>query len=638
MTIFKPTLIVNQLAIFKDGNQVFDCSFHVGVNIISGHNSSGKTTILDFISYALGAENIPWKQEALLCDTVFVQVSLNGKKVTFRRDVNTKPLNPLHIFWGALSNALSASFNDWETYPFRRSTNKISFTQAILLALDLSEAQGEGASNLTMHQFLRVLYADQPSLHSPIFRTDSFDTALNRETIGNYLCGVYDDRLYSAQLEKRALEKSLDQLSAELKSIFSVLARSQQDVSLDFFTQAISNAEVKRNDLTKELSNLKEKRALNSSVQRSNEENPLRLDLNKAKKTLADATSELTKIELEVVDSNKFIDEISFRLRSIDESKLTRDFLGNIDFSFCPCCLNEIPSNKDNSSSCSLCKTQLNEAPADTQILRMKNELRIQLHESKMLMEERVKKVSLLRSEIPDLKQNLKNLEARYLENASTWSTEIEFSIEELARKLGGIDQEIKSLYEQQKLSLVIQDLQTRKNKLQERLVEVDSTIEKLEFSQDARRAETHLVIADILGKLLRQDLYRQEEFRTAESISFSFSDNQISVQGATKFSESSTVVLRHLFHVALLSASAKLPHMRLPRFLILDGIEDGGMELERSHLLQEIIVKECESIEVDYQLILATSQISPNLDKESFVVGRSFTEEKRSLQILGPN
>ena len=74
---------------------------------------------------------------------------------------------------------------------------------------------------------------------------------------------------------------------------------------------------------------------------------------------------------------------------------------------------------------------------------------------------------------------------------------------------------------------------------------------------------------------------------------------------------------------------------MRFPRFLILDGIEDGGMELARSHLLQNIIAEECATYEVDYQLIMATSQIAPDLDNDKFVVGREFTEDDRSIKIL---
>jgi hypothetical protein len=635
MTMFKPTLMVDQISIYKNTNRVFDCIFHKGVNIVSGHNSSGKTTILDFIAYTLGAENIPWKQEALLCDTTFAQISLNGKKLTIRRDVNEKILNPLYLFWGELSEALNAGFSEWEVFPFKRSSSKLSFTQAILLALDLSEAQGDGASNLTMHQFLRVIYADQPSLHSPIFRVDSFDSALTRETVGNYLCGIYDDTLYSAQLEKRDLDKEINQLSAELKSIYSVLARSQQDVSIDFFEQSIINTETKRARLVDELARLKSERTLVAGYKAKTKEDNLRNELDQAKKTLSFTTRKFSQLQLELADSENFISEIQLRLQNIDESKLSREYLGAIGFSFCPCCLSEIKIEKNNDESCSLCKSPLTNSPADSQVLRMKNELRIQLQESQALHSERQSEATNLKASLPSLQQNLKRLEARYAESSSIWSSDLEAAVESTAREIGALDQEIKSLYDQQKLALVIQELQSRRNDLQARMIEVESTIEKLEFAQQARQKQTELLIAETLGKLLRKDLYRQEEFRKAEQINFSFSDNQVSVQGATKFSESSTVVLRHLFHVSMLSASTKLSHMRFPRFLILDGIEDGGMELQRAHLLQKIIVDECNTFETDYQLILATSQISPELNLDSYVVGRTFSEEKRSLEIL---
>jgi len=84
-----------------------------------------------------------------------------------------------------------------------------------------------------------------------------------------------------------------------------------------------------------------------------------------------------------------------------------------------------------------------------------------------------------------------------------------------------------------------------------------------------------------------------------------------------------------------MLSASTRLPEMRLPRFMMLDGIEDGGMELERSYRLQEIIIEECSKFDCDYQLIFATSQIAPNLENENYVVGKQYSEESRSLNLL---
>ncbi|MET2491113.1 hypothetical protein ACPPTL_19900 [Ralstonia pseudosolanacearum] len=66
----------------------------------------------------------------------------------------------------------------------------------------------------------------------------------------------------------------------------------------------------------------------------------------------------------------------------------------------------------------------------------------------------------------------------------------------------------------------------------------------------------------------------------------------------------------------------------------MLDGIDDGGMEKERSHRLQEILVNECATYEVDFQLIFATSEINPRFEETDLVVGRFFTPEHRSLDV----
>jgi hypothetical protein len=636
MTLLKPTLKLNSLSVSKDSRSVLEIQFHEGVNVVRGHNSSGKTTVMDFIAYGLGAENIPWKPEAELCDQVLVEVELNGRRVVLRRSISPTPLAPMFVYWGSAGEANSAPPTAWEVYPFRRSASKISFTQALLVALDMPEAQGDGASNLTMHQFLRVLYADQPSLHSPIFRNDTFDSALTRETVGNYLCGIYDDRLYTIQLERRTLEKDIAVLDSELRSIFRVLATSRQDVNFEFISEQLKAIEKEQEVAAVELASLKKMRALPIGTVRP-EQGTLREQLNEAKAELTATQDRLTRRELEAADSVKFIEEIEHRLASIEESKATRDYFGGLAISYCPCCLAEILPSAVQSEACPLCKSPVRNTSGDAQVLRMKNELRIQLRESEALKRQADEEITQLRALLPGKRARLTALEAQYKQGASLWSSEVETAIEELSRKLGRLEQEVKSLQETQRLGSVIAELKARRAALSERESSIDSEVERLGLLQEQRKKKVSALVAETLGRLLREDVYRQEEFRSAENIQFNFVDNSVSVQGATQFSESSTVVLRHLFHVSLLSAADKITEMRLPRFMMLDGIEDGGMELARAHHLQEIIVAECESFTHDYQLILATSQIAPSIDRPEYVVGRYFSETERSLTFTAP-
>lgn len=635
MIRFEPTLIVNELRVLKDGYVVLSESFHVGLNIIKGHNSSGKTTTLDLLAFGLGAEEIPWKRQALLCDSVIVEVSLNGRRVTLKRQISAERQRPMYIFWGDLPTAEASAFEGWQLYPYKRSEHKLGFTQSLFLALGMPEAQGDGASNLTMHQFLRVMYADQPSLHQPIFRHDTWDSALTRETVGNYISGVYDDELYSARLEKRDLEKEYGDTESELRSIFNVLAKSRQDVGTEFFGQQILEAERRREALYMEIARLKTERTVQEGALRKQDEGPTRRALDEAKQRVTSTLDKIAQKETELADTNLFVAELESRLSSLDESERTRRYFGGLTFQLCPCCLSEVKLIETAEGACSLCQSPLSEGLGDAQFLRMKNELRLQIKESKSIAMLRSEEIQSLRKALPIQRQELNKLEKKYRDVAEYWSSDLEFALESAAREAGALDQEIKSLYENQRLASVIEDLRKRRGSLAEQISDLQQKISTLENAQEKRKSEVALEISSTLSRLLRKDLYRQPEFRTAEHVHFSFTENKVAVNGSDRFSESSTVVLRLLFHVALLSASTKIQAMRFPRFLILDGIEDGGMELERSHLLQRIIADECASYQVEYQLIMATSQITKELDNADFVVGREFTEDDRSIQLL---
>ena len=83
-----------------------------------------------------------------------------------------------------------------------------------------------------------------------------------------------------------------------------------------------------------------------------------------------------------------------------------------------------------------------------------------------------------------------------------------------------------------------------------------------------------------------------------------------------------------------MLMASAANSYFRVPRFILLDGIEDGGQEIARSHKLQENIAALSEALNVSHQIIFATSQIAPALAQEKFVVGSSSTVVNKTLAI----
>jgi hypothetical protein len=413
MTLLKPTIMVSRLIVFQSGHRAFDCPFHPGVNVLRGRNSSGKTTILDLLAFSLGAENIRWKPEALQCTDTMVEVLLNGEYACLRREISVEVQRPMSIFWGSFDEAFKAGAHLWERYPFKRSQHQTSFSQTLFGSLEMPQAQGDGASNLTMHQILRVLYADQPSVHSPIFRIDAFDSSLTREMIGGYLAGVYDDELYSAQLRTREVNILLNKQISELKGIFHVLGRSGQTPDLVFTNERILEMEDKREQLTHTMVQLKEDRVLprkDANKARTKAEN-LRLQLNEARRDDFLLKNELAELELDIGDSLLFVQEIELRLQNLEESAETRSYFGNMLFRFCPNCLGELSDTRTDEKHCHLCTTELGSKRGESQLLRMRNELSIQLKESKSLIDSRIQKVEELKRNIPSLTEKIKQLE-----------------------------------------------------------------------------------------------------------------------------------------------------------------------------------------------------------------------------------
>jgi hypothetical protein len=361
MTLLKPTLKVNRLIVYQNAHVAFDCTFHAGVNVVRGRNSSGKTTVMDLLAFSLGSENIRWKPEALRCTQTLVEVELNGKAVCFAREIGSESQRPMRIFWGAIKDLDKATLQDWQQFSFRRTEYQASFSQAIFTALEMPLAQGEGASNLTLHQILRVLYADQPSIHSPIFRDDIFDKALTRETVGSYLSGAYDDVLYSAQLRLREVNVLFSGYEAELRGIFSVLGRSGQTPDLIVSGEQIVQLEGERTSFTGKVIELKQQRALprKDANKARAKADTLRTHLNEARRLESSFKEQLDSLELDLSDTQLFVRELEDRLGNLDESKQTRSYFGRVQFQFCPSCLSELKAPHVETEQCNLCSSLL---------------------------------------------------------------------------------------------------------------------------------------------------------------------------------------------------------------------------------------------------------------------------------------
>ncbi|MBT9385642.1 AAA family ATPase [Pseudooceanicola sp. CBS1P-1] len=638
MTRFDPCLIVKRLVVKRAEAVLYDEAFHKGVNVIRGDNSSGKSTIMNFLFFGLGGnlDRSAWSRHALLCDHVWLEAEFNGNPAVLRREIDVSSQSPMEIYGGRYEDAVSAPIEAWKRYPYSRSTNQESFSQAIFRLLEMPDVAVEGTSSITVHQILRLLYADQLSPTENLFRFEGYDPENLREAVGNLLCGAFDTEIYELQQLKRTKERQFTEATAELRSIFRVVGGDDESMTLEWINQRRGALNKERDEVSKELSEEEELFFSDPGAKKLSLQSQKQLykKVQKLQVKIQEVQSEIDAVEFEISDSAAFIRTLHSRLEALRDADLAASIVGAVQFETCPACYAEVSAAENTISACHLCKTPLDVERERDRIVGIVNEISIQIKQSERLqvirqgrLDSYQEKLSSLQSEWRAEAKKLSALSARPTSAARE-------KIHELQRRLGYVDKSIEDIEKQVKLANKIGDLSEKKANLDRDIQSLSSKISSLQLSQTSRLRSARSLIEKKAIEFLKGDLKRQDSFENPKSIQFSFAKNSITVDHNTYFSASSRVILKLAFLVGFLEAALEDPKFRHPRFLMIDITEDKGIELSRSHNFQDQLIKLSNQTKVDHQVILATAMPWSELDQGLFV-GRHSTREEGTLEFL---
>jgi hypothetical protein len=629
MIIRKPTIKVNRLLASKSGRPVYDEKFHTGLNILSGCNGGGKTSVIQLLVYGLGYEVQNWKEEAGSCDEVFVECSLNGQTVTLNRALQAQRAS-MQFFFGDLESGLKAGRGEWYSYPYNAGA-KESFSQKLFDLLEIPEVKLDASENLTMHQLLRLIYGNQANPPSSIFNIEAFDSAFKREAIGKYLCGLYDNDLYNEKIELSTSEKALDKTITEIRAITNILGKTEIPSEL-FTTEQLRNSylaeikSIKAEIMTRQEDNKatykEEKKATNQSAN----------DIIKIKESLYDTEVTQRDLEFEVEDIRLFLSELNQKLQEIEDSMNAGNALSSIAFKICPCCFSELPEAIDN--SCSLCGSNDYLERRSTNMLRMKNELSIQLKESHKIHERKSQALDDIAKKKKELESELRKNITKTVAVIPTHNSTREKELFALYTKTGELEQKIADLERTEELRNAINSLSEKRQSIQDKVYALKNSIELKENLARIRPGEVNNIISDCVISFLKSDSGSEKEFQEASKIEYDFAASRVSVNDKTYFSESSISYLNNAFHLALLKLSLTKNYARFPRLLILDGIENFGLEDQRSQNFQMNIKNYFSKEPTEYQIIIATKIIHPDLNTPEVRVGEHFTKDAKSLKM----
>ena len=671
------TLFLQRLRIVTpDGKIAYDEPFHRGVNIIRGQNSSGKSTIVRFIFFALGGCYGDFVPEALRCHSVMAEVAVNGNQViTLKRylekrdDGKVNGYTPMYLYFGTMDEALADS-NGWQKYGYKTTAERRSFSNVLFEIMGLPEFKAD--SNITMHQILRLIYLDQESPLSSLFFFEQFDKEIIRETVSELLMGLYDQRLSDAKLERISVLKQIDETAVAIKYTGDTLANPQAK-SVAFIHTVIDN-------LTKEIkANTEQVQALRQQNLKLETGN-LKLEYQRLQEQVAEHRSACVQLESEIQqlraeqqDTQFFISALQGKIEALDRSIATRDYFDSLHLEYCPECLTKIEDIAEE-GRCRLCKSPVDNSKGKSQAIRIRLELDFQIRESRLLLQTGEKELLEKEAMLKARRQQLATAQQQY-DNAvgnvrSTHDEQIDSLIQDIGYKQGDINQ-YRTMLEQaeryESLQHQLEELKTRDAALRKFIQAAEDRIE------NGKRAIKRSISENGVY-MLTHDQDRQTEFMQASDFEVDYKQNLAYISNQRiKLSASSEFYLKMSARFALLFSSLQVPSMMYPRLMFSDNMEDKGMEEARAKNFQRMIVDRLNQIEAqkrphsaldaespeshlkpgtwrsalplrssknlkpenqpDFQLIFATSNIADELNTPEYTIGDYYTQDNKSLK-----
>jgi len=632
MTRLKPSLSLNRLVITRRGALVYDQKFHSGVNIIRGTNSHGKSTVADFIFFALGGDLTKWKFEASTCDFVFAEIRANDAVLTLKREVRVERGQSMHVFFGNYDSASQSAATGWQVYPYKRTEQTESFSQVLFRALQMPDVSGEGSSNITMHQLLRLIYTDQMTAPDLLFRFEEFDSALIRRTVVDYFFGLYDNALYQEQLELREARKERDFTKEQQKQLEAALDKAEIDTDPVKLKADLEKLKKKLLEADGELAKAKDIEQSQRATQKA-ESGPVVEALSKTKREIYKVSNELQELALDIEDSEQFVASLEMRVVALDDSTIVRDVLGELPLIFCPQCLSALQKSTSE-SICSLCKQDVTGDATKQQAARMRQEIALQIKESKGLLTGKKQQHEKLATVNTRLREQLNLQQAEFERLTKTVQTRRDQKIDTLLVAKGTYERGIQDLLHKMKIVEVVQSLRNREKEIAKTIQDLEFSIRRRIDAQRERSAEAMAAFEKRTLFFLKHDLSLEEWFKLAQSVKIDPDNNTFSVDGRNQFSASSVTYLKNSTHFGILFASLDLEFFRYPRFLLCDNIEDKGMTVERSRNFQQTVVSLSKQAKVDHQIILTTSMVDPTLDTDEYCIGPKYIDGRKSLGI----
>ncbi|MBU2115286.1 MAG: hypothetical protein KKE94_16090 [Gammaproteobacteria bacterium] len=371
-------------------------------------------------------------------------------------------------------------------------------------------------------------------------------------------------------------------------------------------------------------------------IERAKKYNLVEDEVNLISRKLKRFKEDLRTVVGEIVDCELYAESLEFRKKSLLESQILYSSLGGISFDKCPVCLGKVEPVE--LGHCALCKCEMKEEDGDN-YLELLTELNFQIKSNSIVLADYREQREGLEAIIDITVGELREIQSRLVEVAKVVDL-TQSRRESNARRIGYLEASNENSKSKIKIIQSLDAKKSLKTSLIERIANLKQKIENANFANERRAKSVYnglsTSIVDILKGEKRKDGSPYEKsFITSgvSDIEIDFAKDRLLLDGRVKFSASSNFIKKNAFHISTLLRSIQDDAYRLPRFLMLDSIENGGMKPFRSHQFQRKIIELFSGIEEDFQLIFCTSMVLEDLNNDKYGVGPYYLDNVIKLK-----
>lgn len=326
----------------------YTVKFKKGFNLISGHTSTGKTSILEMIDYALGAkEHKSYIEIGASCSHVELVFEIGKEQYRIRRELFNFKVPVIVEVWDLEKN----TYRFFNRYEIDSPTNPKSLSAFLIEKLGLVNITISGQSfsfrDLYKYSYLKQIEID----NEDILGEKSWEKDFKRRATFEIIFNIYDKAIeeYRQNLDKR--KEELDVLLTKLSGVEEFI--NNIDISTSQECRELEK------ELKNEIEKLNKRLIIlkNESVPSSDVVNALRNRINKLKSDIQQTIENKNEQEQYLSKLRLLLNQYK---SEVDKKELAMQgylAFNKYEFLFCPNCLKPI-INKNNVETCCLCGSE----------------------------------------------------------------------------------------------------------------------------------------------------------------------------------------------------------------------------------------------------------------------------------------